>query len=223
MSRETKTPGLDPALYRYMLSHSTPPDTVAQALIEDTAEQAPREANMQVPPEQGAFLTLLARLSGARFAVEVGTFTGYSALCLARGLPPEGRLLTIDNDGRAEFGRPYWERAGVAGKIELRIGDAAEVLRALPEEPTVDLAFVDADKKGYPVYHEELLRRLSPDGVLLYDNTFAEGGVLDEAADGWAADMHAFNEQLAQDGRVEKAVLPIGDGLTLAWHKDPSG
>jgi caffeoyl-CoA O-methyltransferase len=220
MDNEPKTPGLDASVYAYMLENSTPPDTVLSELAAETERLFPRSAGMRVPPEQGAFLTMLVRLSGARFAVELGTFTGYSALCLARGLPPEGRLLTVDVDDQATaVGEFFWEKAGLSEKVELRLGDAAEVLRSLPEEQTVDLAFVDADKEGYPAYHEELLKRLSPDGLILYDNTLAEGGVLEVEPEDWVRDIKRFNELLAADGRVEKVLLPIGDGLTLAQRK----
>jgi caffeoyl-CoA O-methyltransferase len=220
MSSEQKTPGLDANLYRYMLANSTPPDPVLEDLATETERLFPHSAGMRVPHEQGLLLTMLARLSRARLAVELGTFTGYSSLCIARGLPPGGRLLTVDVDGEAvAVARRFWERAGASGRIEAVQGDAAEALRSLPDGPTVDLAFVDADKEGYPLYHEELLGRLSPGGLILYDNTLAEGGVLDAGAEDWVADIRAFNETLAADGRVEKVLLPVGDGLTLVQRK----
>jgi caffeoyl-CoA O-methyltransferase len=220
MDNEPKTPGLDAGIYACMLENSTPPDPVLEELAAETERLFPHSAGMRVPPEQGTFLTMLARLTGARFAVELGTFTGYSALCIARGLPPEGRLLTVDVDERATaVGQFFWEKVGLLEKVELRLGDAAEVLRSLPEEPTVDLAFVDADKEGYPAYHEELLKRLSPGGVILYDNTLAEGGVLKAEPEDWVRDIKRFNDLLARDDRVERVLLPIGDGLTLVQSK----
>lgn len=220
MGNESKTPGLDPGIYAYMLENSTAPDGILSELASETERLFPDSAGMRVPPEQGAFLTMLARISGARFAVELGTFTGYSTLCLARGLPPEGRLLTVDTDEKSTaVGEFFWEKAGLSEKIELRIGDSKEALGSLPEEPSVDLAFVDADKKGYLTYHEELLKRLSPDGLILYDNTLAGGGVLEAAPEDWVADIKRFNEMLARDERVEKVMLPIGDGLTLVQRK----
>ena len=135
---------------------------------------------MQVAPEQGAFLTLLTRLVGARRAIEVGTFTGYSSLCIARGLPAGGELLCCDvSEEWTAVARRFWEKAGVADKIELRIAPAAETLRALPAREDWDLAFIDADKPGYPVYYEEILRRLRPGGLILADNVLWMGRVAD--------------------------------------------
>src|SRR3954462_7084958 len=152
---------LTPEIHEYVVSHGTPPDAVQQALIDETA-QLPM-AMMQISPEQGAFMTLLTRALGVRQAVEVGTFTGYSALAIARGLPDDGRLLCCDvSDEWTSVGRKYWEQAGVADRIELKIAPAVETLRALPAEESIDLAFVDADKPNYSAYYEELLTRLRP-------------------------------------------------------------
>ncbi len=153
---------LTPEIHEYVVAHGTPPDAVQQALIDETA-QLPM-AMMQISPEQGAFMTMLTRLIGARRAVEVGTFTGYSALSIARGLPDDGHLLCCDvSEEWTSIGRRAWTAAGVADKIELRLAPAADTLRALPDEEYVDLAFIDADKPSYPVYYEELLRRLRPE------------------------------------------------------------
>src|SRR3954452_20929669 len=166
-----KSIGLGDALAAYVVQHGTPPDEIQRALIEETRRVAGRAAGMQVSPDQGALLTLLVRLTGARRVVEVGTFTGYSALCLARGLPADGRLLCCDiNDTWVSVGRPFWERAGVADRIEVRLGPAAETLAALPPDLLLDLAFIDADKTGYATYYEALLRRLRPGGLILVDN-----------------------------------------------------
>lgn len=172
---------------------------------------------MQIAPEQGAFMTLLARLMGAKRAIEVGTFTGYSALCLARGLADDGRLLCCDvSDEWTRIGRPYWEKAGVAHKIDLRIAPAAETLRALPADPVYDMAFIDADKGGYPVYYEEILKRLRPGGLILVDNVLFMGTVVDASVDNENVKaIRAFNDQVSRDERVDRVMIPVGDGLTL--------
>src|SRR4051812_40589004 len=174
---------LGPEVAAYMVDHGTPPDAVQLALIEETRALGP-VAGMQVAPEQGAFLTLLTKLVGARSAVEVGTFTGYSSLCIARGLPADGRLLCCDvSDEWTSIARKAWKAAGVENRIELKLAPGAETLRALPQKETIDLAFIDADKPGYPVYYEEILSRLRPNGVLLVDNVLWSGRVVDPDAD----------------------------------------
>src|SRR5262245_8223694 len=162
-------------LYAYVLAHRSERDPVLAALAAETHELG-GVSMMQVAPEQGAFLTLLARAIGAKSAVEVGTFTGYSALCVARGLPEDGTLLCCDvNEEWTGIGRRYWEKAGVAKKITLRIGPALETLRRLPATPQFDMAFIDADKPNYHNYYEEILARLRPNGVLLFDNVLWMG------------------------------------------------
>jgi caffeoyl-CoA O-methyltransferase len=213
---EPKSFLLSPEIHAYLVAHGTPPDPILAELARETARVGPL-AMMQVAPEQGAFLTLVTRLVGARRAIEVGTFTGYSALCIARGLAEGGRLLCCDvSEEWTSVARRYWEKAGVAERIELRIAPAAETLRALPEREEWDLAFIDADKPGYPVYYEEILRRLRPGGLLLADNVLWMGRVVDPAADDPATQaIRAFNDLVARDQRVEKVMLPISDGLTL--------
>jgi caffeoyl-CoA O-methyltransferase len=203
-------------LASYLVGHGTPPDAVQLALIEETRALG-AVAGMQIAPEQGAFLTLLTRVIGARSAVEVGTFTGYSSLCIARGLPADGRLLCCDvSEEWTAMARRAWESAGVADRIDLRIAPGAETLRSLPLEATIDLAFIDADKPGYPVYYEEILARLRPNGVLLVDNVLWDGRVVQpDATDGNTVAIKAFNDMVAADDRVEAVMLPIADGLTL--------
>ena len=206
---------LTPEIHEYVVAHGAPPDAVQQALIEETA-QLPM-AMMQISPEQGTFMTLLTRLVGARQAVEVGTFTGYSALSIARGLPDDGHLLCCDvSEEWTAIGRRAWANAGVDHKIELRISPAADTLRSLPDEESVDLAFIDADKPSYPVYYEELLRRLRPNGLIMVDNTLWGGAIIDEQVDDESTRaMRAFNDMVAADDRVDSALVTIGDGLTL--------
>jgi caffeoyl-CoA O-methyltransferase len=207
---------LDETLHSYLLAHSTPPDRVQQALIEQTAELG-RVAGMQIAPEQGALMTLLTRLIGARRAIEVGTFTGYSALAIAYGLPDDGHLLSCDvSEEWTAVARRAWSDAGVEHKIELRLAPAAETLRSLPLDPVVDLAFIDADKAGYETYYREILPRLRPGGLLLVDNVLWGGQVLDPAAtDSDTVAIRAFNDMVAADDRVEHVMLGVSDGLTI--------
>jgi caffeoyl-CoA O-methyltransferase len=209
--------GLSEELHQYLLAHGTPPDVVQQGLIDETRRLLPERAQMQIAPEQGAFMTLLASLIGARFAVEVGTFTGYSALSIARGLVPGGRLLCCDiSEKFVSVGRPFWEQAGVADRIDVRIGPAIATLRSLPQERSIDLAFIDADKTGYADYYEEILARLSPRGVILVDNVLWSGSVIDPAInDADTAAIRAFNDHVVADPRVTAVMLPISDGLTV--------
>jgi caffeoyl-CoA O-methyltransferase len=216
MSDAPKSFHLSPEIHDYLLRHGSPPDPVAQALIEETRALGGISL-MQIAPEQGAFMTLLARAIGARRAVEVGTFTGYSALCLARGLGAGGKLLCCDvSEEWTAIGRRHWEKAGVADRIELVIGPAADTLRALPAGEQFDLGFIDADKPGYPVYYEEILARLRPNGLLLVDNVLWMGNVANPAAqDPHTVAIREFNAKLAADERVDRVMLAVSDGLTI--------
>jgi caffeoyl-CoA O-methyltransferase len=207
---------LSPAVHAYLVEHGTPPDPILRELAEETARLGPI-ALMQIAPEQGALMTLLARAIGARRAVEVGTFTGYSALCIARGVPEDGSVLTCDvSEEWTEIARRYWERAGVAKRIDLRLGPAVETLRALPPEPRFDLGFIDADKPSYLAYYEEILRRLRPGGLVLVDNVLWFGRVTDPSVDDEATRaIRAFNDSVAADPRVECVMLAVSDGLTI--------
>jgi caffeoyl-CoA O-methyltransferase len=217
---DPKTVAVTPAVHEYLVAHGTPPDDVQRSLIEATAALGD-VAGMQIAPEQGALMTLLTQIVGARFAVEVGTFTGYSALCIARGLAPGGRLLCLDvSEEWTSIGREHWERAGVAERIELRIGPAADALRALPADPPIDLAFIDADKPGYRTYYDEIVQRLRPGGLVLLDNVLWSGAVVDPAKDDESTRaIRAVNDHVAQDPRVDVVMLPISDGLTLARRR----
>jgi caffeoyl-CoA O-methyltransferase len=207
---------LSPAISDYLVSHGTPPDEIQGRLIAETKTLG-AVAGMQIAPEQGAFLTILTRLIGARQAVEVGTFTGYSALCIARGLPADGHLLCCDvNDEWTSIGRRYWSEAGLEERIELRLAPAADTLRALPGDTSFDLAFIDADKPNYGLYYDEILARLRPGGVVLVDNVLWHGEVVDASRSDANVDaIRDFNDRIAGDDRVEAVMLPISDGLTL--------
>lgn len=202
----------------YAAAHSTQPDEVQQALIAATNEKTKGFSGMQIGTDQGVFMTLLTTVLQVEFAVEVGTFTGYSALCIARGLAPGGRLLCCDiSEEWTSIGREHWETAGVADRIDLQIAPAIETLRSLPPEPKIDLAFIDADKTGYMSYYEEILPRLSARGVILVDNTIWYGMVLEDsgAEDADTVALRAFNDHVVADERVEAVLLTVGDGVTL--------
>src|SRR5215470_16428138 len=205
-------------LNAYLMAHSTPPDAVLRELATETADRYPNEVTLQVAPEMGTLLTLLTKLSGARSGIEVGTFTGYSSICIARGLGPGGRLLSCDiSEEWTSVARKYWEKAGLTDRIELRLGPALGTLRGLPADEAFDVAFIDADKLGYPEYWTELVPRVRSGGVIMVDNTFSHGRVLDAGnADPSVIAVRAMNDLAAADERVELIMLPIGDGLTVA-------
>lgn len=207
-------------LHAYLTAHSTPPDRLLEDLASETARLYPSSTGLQISPEQGTFMTLLAQLSTVRDAVEIGTFTGYSSVCIARGLLPGGTLLTCDvSEEWVSVAQRYWERAGLSDTVTSRLGPALDTLAELPEEPRFDLAFVDADKEHYIDYWEALLPRLRPGGALLVDNALAvsQGSVTDDPLPTPALQcIRDFNDHAASDGRVDVVVVPIGDGLTLA-------
>lgn len=207
---------LDDRMHAYLLAHSASVDEVAAALIAETAALGD-VARMQIAPEQGALMGLLATALGAREIVEVGTFTGYSALCLARALPADGRLLCLDiSEKWTSLGRRAWRAAGVADKIDLQIGPALDSLRALPEVERFDLAFIDADKPAYADYYAELLPRVRRNGLILVDNVLWSGAVADpERDDPDTNAIRAFNDLVSADERVESTILTVADGLTV--------
>ncbi len=205
-------------LHDYIVAHGTPPDPLLRDLLAETAALG-GAAEMQVPPEEGALLTLLARLVGARDAVEVGTFTGYSSVCIARGLSPDGRLVCCDVSAEwTAVARRAWARAGLADRVELRLGPALDTLRAMPPEPLFDLAFLDADKQGYPAYWAELVPRVRSGGVLVVDNVLRDGRVLHPTAEDDVA-VARFNDEVCADSRVDAVLLPLADGITIARRR----
>ncbi len=214
-----KSIGLSDDLQAYLLRVGVREPDVLRRLREET--QSMPEHEMQIAAEQGAFMSLLVELTGARRCIEVGTFTGYSALAVALVLPPDGHLVCCDvSEEWTSIARRYWAEAGVAERIELRIGPGAESLTDLlaqGAENSFDLAFIDADKTGYAAYYELLLRLVRPGGLILFDNMLQGGRVADPDADDESTRaIRALNDQLRTDERVSIAMLPIADGLTLA-------
>jgi predicted O-methyltransferase YrrM len=221
MSRRTEQISLH--LNAYLCAHSTPPDVLLRDLANETAYLYPNETGLQIPPEQGTFMTMTAQLCSAATALEVGTFTGYSSICIARGLTEDGHLICCDiNEEWTSLAKKYWEKAGLAGKIELRLGPAIDTLRALPRTEQFDLAFIDADKGGYLGYWREIVPRVKPGGLIMVDNTFSHGRVIDAGNDNpIVIAIRDFNDHAAADERVDLVMLPVGDGLTLARKKQP--
>jgi caffeoyl-CoA O-methyltransferase len=213
----TRNEFVDQGIADYAGAHSSPPDDLQLQLQAVTSERTGGAAVMQIGDDQATFMEILARAMGVRRAVEIGTFTGYSALAVARGMGPEGRLLCLDvSEEWTSIARQYWAKAGVDDRIDLRIGPAIETLRSLPVAEQFDLAFVDADKTGYPDYYDELVPRLRVGGVLLADNTLQGGRVIDLSADDPSTRaIRTFNDRVASDRRVRTVLLPLGDGVTM--------
>lgn len=214
------TLNVTPELRRYLLDVGVREDPVLAELRAETA-QLP-ESRMQISPEQGALMGMLARLIGAKRALEIGTFTGYSSIVLARALPDDGRVTCCDrSEAWTTIARRYWDVAGVAHKIELRLGPAVETLDGLVAEGrTYDLAFVDADKENLVAYHERALQLVRPGGAILYDNVLWGGRVIDaDDATPATEGVRALNRMVAGDDRVDVAMVPIGDGLTICRRR----
>jgi len=216
MSR--RTIDLDDTLYQYLLDHSLR-EHPEQAALREATRRHPR-GDMQISPEQGQFMTLLVKLIGARRTIEIGTFTGYSALTVALALPADGKILACDiSDEYTSVGKPYWQRAGVMEKIEMVIAPAMKTLDArlaAGEAGRYDFAFIDADKEGYDGYYERCLQLVRQGGLIAFDNTLWGGDVARPAEDDDTRALQALNDKLHRDERIDMAMLPIGDGLTLA-------
>lgn len=220
MTRRT-TPLTD-ELYPYYLEMAVRESDIHRRLREETARL--ENADMQISPEQGQFMTLFVGAMGAKRAIEIGTFTGYSALCIASALPEDGELIALDIDEEwPSFGRRYWKEAGVSDRIEFHPGRASESLDALIAgggEGSFDFIFIDADKRGLEEYYEKSLRLLRPGGVIAVDNTLWRGKVADpEVHDDATQSIRGFNAFVIDDGRVTMSLVPIGDGLTLVRKK----
>ena len=210
---------LTDALYQYLLDTSLREPSVLRALREETLRMTQR--SMQIAPEQGQFMALVARLTGARRCIEVGVFTGYSSLVTALALPQDGRIVACDvSEEWTAVARRYWRQAGVEHKIDLRLAPALETLDAMlaaGERGRYDLSFIDADKTGYLAYYERCLELLRPGGLIMVDNTLWSGRVAElEAGDEDTQALRHFNECLHRDERIDLSLVPIGDGLTLA-------
>jgi predicted O-methyltransferase YrrM len=206
------------ALLDYLATVGARPDAVLERVRSETSTM-PR-AGMQVAPEQGALLELLARLIGAHRILELGTFTGYSAICLARGLAPGGQLICLEVDEEyADIARRNLDDAGVGDRVEIRVGPAADSLGDIPEEPAFDLAFIDADKTAYPEYYEAVLARIRPGGLILLDNMLQHGGVLDPQTE-TTRTIDDLNRRIHDDPRVDIALVLVADGLTFVRKRE---
>jgi len=218
-----RTISLTESLYEYLLSVSLREPDLLRQLREETASQP--DARMQISPEQGQFMGLLARLMGARRCLEIGVFTGYSSLAVALALPDAGRIVACDVSERwTAVARGYWVAAGVAHKIDLRLAPALETLaqlRAAGETGSYDFVFIDADKENYVGYFEHALELVRPGGLIVTDNTLWSGRVADpENAEPDTVALRHFNEHLHRDERIDLSLVPIGDGLTLARKRN---
>ncbi|ACU73479.1 Caffeoyl-CoA O-methyltransferase [Catenulispora acidiphila DSM 44928] len=211
---------LDGALQDYVVDHTTALDEVQRALIARTTELG-SPSGMQIGAEQAQLLTLLVRLTNAKHAVEVGTFTGFSAIAIARGLAPGGKLLCCDvSEEWTSIGRAAWQQAGLADRIELRLAPAAETLAALPEQEYIDFAFIDADKPSYWTYYSELVPRMRAGGVIAVDNVLWSGRVVqDEPEEESTRLLKEFNDKVVRDERVDVVMLPVGDGVSLMYKR----
>lgn len=220
MASINKFLSLDRTLYDYVVAHGHNAEPLLRELAEETAKLGSL-SSMQIAPEQGTMMGLLARAIGARSAIEVGTFTGYSSICVARALPENGRMLCLDvSEQWTAIARRYWERAGLIGKITLKLGPAAETLRAMPASEAFDFAFIDADKENYRLYYEEILKRTRRDGLILVDNVLWNGQVVNESDQTSSTRaIREFNDFVVNDERVEAVLVPVADGLTIARKK----
>jgi caffeoyl-CoA O-methyltransferase len=228
-----KFTALTPALHDYLVEHSGPPDDLLNRLAAETESETDR-AIMQIAPEQGALMGLLCSGIGARRALELGTFTGYSAICVARALPEDGTLITCDvSDEWTRIARRYWEEAGLADRIDLRLAPALDTLGELAGGEPFDFAFIDADKTSYPEYWEVVVELLRPGGIAVVDNVLYGGEVAgalegDDPMRPWAreeernpslAAILRTNETIAADERVESVMLGVADGITIALRR----
>ena len=211
-----KTLGISTELNQYLVENGTPPDEVLLALAEETLAIG-ELAIMQIAPEQGAFMELLVGLLNPKFCVELGTFTGYSSICVARALEVDAKLLCCDvSDEWTDIAKKYWELAGVQDRIQLELGPGLETLENLPKDQKIDFAFIDADKENYINYYEAILKRLSPNGIILVDNVLWSGDVVNtDTTDSNLQAIKDFNEFVANDPRTKVVIIPIADGLSM--------
>ena len=217
MAPDPRAAGVSVEIYEYLAAHSTPPDPIYEAIRADTIAAAPDWAGMQIGPDQFRFLQILVGIVGAKLAVEVGTFTGTSAAAVAPALMPGGRLVCCDiSEEWTSIARGHWEAAGLDDRIDLRLAPALETLDALPHDPPVDFAFVDADKESYVDYYEALVPRLRQGGVLVADNVLWRGQVVDPSVTDESTEaLRRFNDHVAADDRVSNVMVAVGDGLMI--------
>ncbi|WP_239345424.1 MULTISPECIES: O-methyltransferase [unclassified Frankia] len=216
--RATDSPILAHGIQPYIVAHSSPPDELLTELAEETRRRFSEVSHMRIGAELGTLLTILTASTGTRRAIEIGTFTGYSSICIARGLPPDGQLLCCDaSEEWTSLARAYWTRSGLDDRIELRLGPAAATIAALPAEPTYGIAFVDADKTSYQAYFDLLVPRMRTGGLIVADNVLQGGNVLDETnQQANVQAIRAFNQAVTTDDRVQAVLLAVSDGLTIA-------
>jgi len=214
---QTRSRFVESAIQDYASAHSSGPDEHQLRLQAETRERTGRAAGMQIGTDQAVLMEVIVRAMGVRRALEIGTFTGYSALAIARGLGPQGRLLCLDvSEEWTSIARRAWEAAGVADRIELRLGPALETLENLDGAEPFDFAFIDADKENYPAYYELVVRRLRVGGLVLLDNVLQGGWVIDPSAtDPSVVTIRRTNDMICADPRVRVVLLPIGDGVSV--------
>jgi len=218
----TRTIGMSDQLYNYLLSVSVPPDPLWERLRDETTASV--GFNMQISPEQGQFMSVLVQMLGVNKALEIGTFTGFSALCVARAMPDQGQLIACDvSEQWTSIAKRYWAQAGLEHKIDLRLGPALETLDQLIAQghgASFDFAFIDADKENYAGYYERCLRLVRAGGVIGVDNTLWSGAVADPGDNSEdTVSIRALNQLIFTDKRVSACVLPIGDGFSLAFKR----
>ena len=212
-----KITALTDDLCRYLINHRTADDDILKELRAETFERVGALGVMMIPEDAGTFLSVLVGALAPKFAVEVGTFSGYSSIYIARSLAPGGKLLCCDvSEEWTSVGKPYWQRAGLTERIDLRIAPAIETLRALPDEQIIDFAFIDADKANYIAYYEEILKRTRPNGMIAIDNVLWHNWLMDAAnQDAEAIGVREFNDHILSDNRVQSSMIHVSDGITL--------
>ena len=211
---------LTPEIFDYVCNHSSCGNGRLLDQLREETERLGGISGMQIGMDQGILITILVRSIGATSAIEVGTFTGYSSICIALGLPEDGRLVCVDrNDEWTGIARRYWQEAGLSKKIELRLGDGKEVLGKLAPDEMFDFAFIDADKPGYDAYYELILPHIRPNGLLLFDNMLRDGKVVNPGPTDDSQTLDALNKKLAADPRVDSVLLTVGDGVHLCRKK----
>jgi caffeoyl-CoA O-methyltransferase len=215
---------IEPEIRDYIASRSSPPDPVLQELSRETADRYPQQAHMQIDPVRARLLSVFARATKARLAIEIGTFTGYSSICIARGLLPGGKLICCDmSEEWTSVARKYWERAGVNRRIDLRLGPALDTIASFPCEPRFDLAFIDADKDSYFSYWLELVPRMQPGGLLIVDDAFGSGELVGSGQNARVMYVREFSDLAAADPRVDLALTAVADGLLVACRTAGNG